>query len=61
VRFNCLVDLSIVTTVDQVWATDITYIPLYKGFLCPGDDCGSLLQKYTQLQGCSGMYSLLLL
>jgi putative transposase len=27
------VDLSTVTAVDQVWATDITYIPLQKGFL----------------------------
>ena len=26
-------DLSLVTAVDQVWATDITYIPLQKGFL----------------------------
>ena len=33
VRFTCLVDLSMVTAVDQVWATDITYIPLQKGFL----------------------------
>ena len=32
-RFPCLVDLSQVTAVDQVWATDITYIPLQKGFL----------------------------
>jgi putative transposase len=32
-RFPCLVDLSMVTAVDQVWATDITYIPLQKGFL----------------------------
>jgi len=32
-RFTCLVDLSMVTAVDQVWATDITYIPLQKGFL----------------------------
>jgi putative transposase len=32
-RYPCLVDLSMVTTVDQVWATDITYIPLQKGFL----------------------------
>jgi len=28
-----LVDLRQITTVDQVWATDITYIPLQKGFL----------------------------
>jgi len=32
-RFPCLVDLKAVTDVDQVWATDITYIPLQKGFL----------------------------
>ena len=32
-RFPCLVDVSAVTAVDQVWATDITYIPLQKGFL----------------------------
>ena len=32
-RFPCLVDLRQVTTVDQVWAIDITYIPLQKGFL----------------------------
>ncbi|WP_255111348.1 IS3 family transposase, partial [Synechococcus sp. RedBA-s] len=32
-RFPCLVDLNQVTTIDQVWATDITYIPLQKGFL----------------------------
>ena len=32
-RFPCLVDLSQLTAVDQVWATDITYIPLQKGFL----------------------------
>ena len=32
-RYHCLVDLSKVTAVDQVWATDITYIPLQKGFL----------------------------
>jgi len=32
-RFPCLVDLNTVTGVDQVWATDITYIPLQKGFL----------------------------
>ena len=32
-RFTCLVDLSMVMAVDQVWATDITYIPLHKGFL----------------------------
>jgi putative transposase len=32
-RFPCLVDLSTVTAVDQAWATDITYIPLQKGFL----------------------------
>jgi putative transposase len=32
-RFPCLVDLRQVISVDQVWATDITYIPLQKGFL----------------------------
>jgi putative transposase len=32
-RFPCLVDLDAVTAIDQVWATDITYIPLQKGFL----------------------------
>jgi putative transposase len=32
-RFPCLVDLNQITAVDQVWATDITYIPLQKGFL----------------------------
>jgi putative transposase len=32
-RFPCLVDVNTVTAVDQVWATDITYIPLRKGFL----------------------------
>ena len=33
VRFSCLVDLDKFTSVDQLWATDITYIPLRKGFL----------------------------
>jgi putative transposase len=32
-RFPCLVDLKQITAVDQVWATDITYIPAQKGFL----------------------------
>jgi len=32
-RFPCLLDLRLVTAVDQVWATDITYIQLQKGFL----------------------------
>jgi putative transposase len=32
-RFPCLVDLQRLTATDQVWATDITYIPLRKGFL----------------------------
>ena len=32
-RFPCLVDIKKVKAVDQVWATDITYIPLQKGFL----------------------------
>jgi len=32
-RFPCLVALPLVMAVDQVWATDIIYIPLKKGFL----------------------------
>jgi len=32
-RFLSLLDLRLVMAVDQVWATDITYIPLQKGFL----------------------------
>jgi len=32
-RFPTLVDLQLLTAPDQVWATDITYIPLRKGFL----------------------------
>lgn len=32
-RFPCLVDVRAGTVPDQVWATDITYIPLRKGFL----------------------------
>ena len=32
-RYPCLVDLNQVRGIDQVWATDITYIPLQKGFL----------------------------
>ena len=32
-RFPCLVDVRAVTAPDQVWATDITYIPLRKGCL----------------------------
>jgi len=32
-RFPCLVDVKGITAVDQVWATDITYIPLRKGSL----------------------------
>jgi putative transposase len=32
-RFPCLVDLKQVRSTDQVWAIDITYIPLQKGFL----------------------------
>ncbi|WP_255376823.1 IS3 family transposase [Cyanobium sp. NIES-981] len=32
-RFPCLVDVSTITAVGQVWATDITSIPLQKGFL----------------------------
>jgi len=27
------VDVNTITAVDQVWATDITYIPLWKGFV----------------------------
>lgn len=33
IRYPCLVDLNKITESDQVWATDITYIPLRKGFL----------------------------
>lgn len=32
-RFPCLVDLKQVRAADQIWATDITTIPLKKGFL----------------------------
>jgi putative transposase len=32
-RFPYLVDLKLVSAVDQVWATDITYIALQKSFL----------------------------
>jgi putative transposase len=32
-RFPTLVDLQMLTAPDQVWATDITYITLRKGFL----------------------------
>jgi len=32
-RFLCLVEFNEIKAVDQVWATDITYIPLRKGFL----------------------------
>lgn len=32
-RFPCLEDLQQLTAPDQVWATDITYIPMRKGFL----------------------------
>jgi transposase InsO family protein len=32
-RFPTLVDFQLLTAPDQVWATDITYIPLRKGFL----------------------------
>lgn len=32
-RFPCLVDVRVVTAQDQVWETDITYVPLRKGFL----------------------------
>jgi len=30
--FPCLVDLRQITAVDQDWATDVTYIPLQRGF-----------------------------
>jgi hypothetical protein len=30
---NCLVEINEIKAVDQVWATDVTYIPLRKGFL----------------------------
>ena len=32
-RFPCLVDLNAVTSVDEVWATDITYIRTHEGWL----------------------------
>ena len=32
-RFPCLVDIDEIHSVDQIWATDITYIPLRRGFL----------------------------
>ena len=32
-RFPCLVDFKQVRAADQIWATDITYIPLQRGFL----------------------------
>ena len=32
-RFPCLVELDNIKSIDQVWATDITYIPMRKGFL----------------------------
>lgn len=32
-RFPCLFDLKQITEVGQIWAADITYIPLQKGFL----------------------------
>jgi putative transposase len=32
-RFPCLMDLQLRSVPDQIWATDITYIPLRKGFL----------------------------
>jgi len=32
-RYPCLMDLRLVTAVDEVWVTDITYIPLQQGFL----------------------------
>ena len=33
VRFPCLVDISTVMAMDQVWAADITYIQIQKGFV----------------------------
>ena len=32
-RFPCLVEVTTITAVDQVWPTDITDIPLQNGFL----------------------------
>jgi putative transposase len=32
-RFPCLMDRKQVRAADQIWATNITYIPLQKGFL----------------------------
>ena len=32
-RFQCLVELDKIGAPDEVWATDITYIPLRRGFL----------------------------
>jgi putative transposase len=32
-RFPCLVEINKINAADQAWATDITYIPLRKGFL----------------------------
>jgi len=32
-RFPCRVDLRQITAVDKMWANEITYIPLQKGFL----------------------------
>ncbi len=49
-RFPCLVDLKQVRAADQIWATDITYIPLQKGIPLPGGNRGSVLQKRTQLE-----------
>ena len=32
-RYPCLVDVNQVTAVDQIWVTEITYIPLQNGVL----------------------------
>lgn len=42
-RFPCIMDLSTVTAVDQVCATDIAYIPLQKGFL----DLGAIVDLFS--------------
>lgn len=32
-RFSCMVDLRRISKVDQIWFTDITYMPLKEGFV----------------------------
>lgn len=32
-RFRCLVEFNEIKSVVQVWATEVTYVPLRKGFL----------------------------